>query len=183
MRGKFVAGLLLLAGLVPAGVARAGIIPDLQAGSPTTVGANNFRFTYDAGLGPDARVDDGDYFVIYDFAGYNGAHTEPAGWDFTVQNAGPYPFGTLPLDDPGVPNLVWTWTRESNFLEDLGDFSANSTFGAIAVDTFTSLTTRSTGPNIGTDISNVGFVNVPVPEPTAVSVLAVGAMVALRRRK
>ena len=168
-----------------AGVARADIIPSLS-GPPTTLGPNLHRFTYATSVGVDSRVDAGDYLVIYDFAGFTGEHSEPAGWDFLTPapNAGPVPLGTLPLDDPNIPNLVWTWTRESIIGQaPVGDFTANSIYNLLGFDSFAALSTRSTGPDIGSSISNVGFINVPLaPEPGVLSMLAIGAIGLLRRR-
>ena len=182
MRGKAVI-LGMVATCAWAVAARADITPSLKPGSPTAAGAD-YRFTYTSSVGIDSRADDGDYFVIYDFGGFTGGHTEPAGWDFLAQNSGPVPLGTLPQDDPNIPNLVWTWTGPSIIGESpLGEFSAVSTFNRLGFDSFAALSTRSTGVDIGSDISNVGFISVPlVPEPGTVAVLAIGTIGLMVRR-
>src|SRR5688572_16228286 len=108
MRAK-VAVLVFLASCVVAGISRADVIPVHKTGSPATVAPSLYRFTYSSSVGIDSRADNGDYFVIYDFAGFTGEHAEPSGWDFTPLNVGPVPLGTLPSDNPTIPNLVWTW--------------------------------------------------------------------------
>jgi hypothetical protein len=98
-------------------------------------------------------------------------------------------------DDPTLQNITWTYsgpTLPSN--TSAGPFSV-STVGTqpspvpLRVSYFAAQATRSTGANVGTKINNVGRIPVPttVPEPTTLSLIALGAagatIRALRRRR
>src|SRR5207248_2063399 len=98
---------ILLLG-VAAGQARAGLIPVTVTITPD---AGNFRFTYAIVLPTDSQLRPGDYFTIYDFAGFvGGTNTQPDGWKFSTANTGPTPAFLTPDDSPDVPNLTWTYS-------------------------------------------------------------------------
>src|SRR5438552_2623385 len=75
---------LLSLGVTPV---RADIVPVLGVGddapSPSP-SAGGFTWTYDAILHSEQKVQTGDFFTIYDFFGYTGVHSEPAGWSLTA---------------------------------------------------------------------------------------------------
>src|SRR5437016_4627871 len=55
-----------------------------------------------------------DYFTIYDFVGFTGAHTEPVGWGFESLLVGATNEALAPAavdDDPNIPNLTWFCRR------------------------------------------------------------------------
>ncbi len=137
--GAALLGLVLL-GPIPS-PAQGANIPTLVS----TSGSGPVTFTYNAELFSDQRVENDDFFVIYDFAGFLGFGSIPAGWSAAavlgptlIGGAPPPPiFGT---DDPAVPNLVFTRNGvplpppAPGVNESLGLFSAISEFGGTAVD-------------------------------------------------
>src|SRR2546425_8928523 len=115
---------LLLTGTVGIGLlaigtspARADIIPSLDSVTPSLVIPGDFLWSYHADLHESQRLDASlsysDFFTIYDFAGYvPGSATAPAGWIVSSSNVGLTPSGANPFppaDDPGIPNLTWTF--------------------------------------------------------------------------
>lgn len=169
-------------GLLAAGTAHAAIVPTLAAGSPS--GAGPYTWTYEAILHPDTRVENGDFFTIYDFAGFiGGSNTQPAGWSFASSNVTAPPAGVVPFDNPTLPNLTWTRTGGTitppNNLTavSLGNFSANSQFNLIGTADFVSRTTKIGGHVDGTKVGAIGEIEVPsnVPEPATMALLGLGA--------
>src|SRR5262245_65982212 len=66
----------------------------------------NWRYTYGVVLTSDSYITAGDFFTIYDFAGFvPGSITQPDGFTFTSVPTGKTPLGKTPFDDPRVPNL------------------------------------------------------------------------------
>src|SRR5881227_3726269 len=96
--------------------ARAGIIPVSVSVIPE---AGNFRWTYSIVLPTDMKLQSGDYFTIYDFAGLKAGSaivgaTGPdasyaSNWNFSSANVGPTPDRLNPNDDATLPNLTWTY--------------------------------------------------------------------------
>jgi len=193
---------LLLTGTVGIGLlaigtspARADIIPALDSVTPA---GSNFLWSYHADLHESQRLDASlsysDFFTIYDFAGYvPGSATAPAGWIVSSSNVGLTPPGANPFppaDDPGMPNLTWTFTGATidGPATGLGPFTAISTDSQPILGSYTSQSTNntlSTPPN-GLPGDNSGFVNVPAdPEPCTMALLGLGAaplLGGLRRR-
>src|SRR5712691_2646935 len=90
------------------GAARADIIPSLVTGSPT--GSGPYTYTYDANLTLQQRLVSGNFFTIYDFAGFTGTHSQPLNWMFSSALIGTTPSTVLPVDSGAQPNLTWTYT-------------------------------------------------------------------------
>src|SRR4051794_35658643 len=91
--------------LIPA-AAQASIIASLGSVAPATGG---FRFSYNVsfdgsnfGGGNTITLEPGDFFSIYDFAGFvAGTNLQPANWTFSSALTGKTPDGTTTLqDDP-----------------------------------------------------------------------------------
>ena len=174
-----------------AGTAHAHVLPSLE--SISGVGPN-YTYTYDAALDSLQRIENDDYFTIYDFAGYvPGSIAGPAGWNATAQLVGITPGDVLPADDPGLWNLTWTRTGGEILTTplgwDLGDgFTADSTLNHTITGTFVGSATRDHGPLALSKISNIGDIEVPgpassTPEPCTLALLGLGAApLALRRR-
>lgn len=180
---------ITLALMLFAGKTHAGLLP---ASTVSAVG-ENFRHEYDIGLESGSMLKPGDYFTIYDFAGFVGdTNQQPAGFTFSSSNSGPTPSGVLPSDDGGVSNLTWTYTGgETIGPADLGKFSAVSHYGQTAEDSFSGLSHRTVGGHLNSNITDTE-VPVPVapdmchhhvPEPSTLVLLAAGLPVMLGMRK
>jgi hypothetical protein len=186
---------LLLAGTVAigllavgAGGARADIVPKL-VGSPTVDGSN-FTWTYDAILRSDQYLVPGNFFTIYDFAGYTGVHSQPVGWSLFAENSSTPPPFTIPPDNAGIINLRWVWNGPGDIVPpaagqdvDLGDFTADSTFSQKGLTAFAS---EGIDNSTNTVIGNAGWAVTPVvPEPCTMALLGLGGLPllgGLRRR-
>jgi len=172
--------------VVPAANSRAGVLAVYESTTPTIDG---HLWTYRVSVPAEIRVQAGDFFTIYDFAGFDGMHNEPANWVFSSAPVGPVPvLIAVPGDDPAIPNLTWQYTGTTPIVGemlDIGDFRAESTFPFTpnATDWFASQATRASGNLAGTPVSNLAVMPVPVPEPALVGVMAIGAMMMLGRRR
>ena len=121
------------------------------------------RWTYALTLPTETMLKAGDYFTIYDFAGYQtGSAVSPSIWSFSTATTGPVPPGTLPSDNPALPNLTWTYTGPTitTGASDLGPFSALSTYEASTDGPFTARTHRTSD---GLPDANITTTTVPVP--------------------
>jgi len=187
MTKKFVSALILATAAFSL-AARADIIPTLDS---VTGSAPNFTWNYTANVTVDQTVNTGDFFTIYDFSSIMPTTTsQPSGWTFSTALVGPTAALVTPTDNPNLWNLTWTYTGQSAIPGSaaLGTFSAVTTTDQLKTGQFTAQATRSSGPEAGSKVSNIGNVAVPVPEPSAVfpvlSLLsAVGVDRFLRRRK
>lgn len=123
--------------------AQAGLLPVSVTVTPEV---GNFRWTYAVVLPTDMQLQSGNFFTIYDFAGYvPGSEMAPEGWTLSASNVGPTPERLNPQDDVAVPNLTFTYTGatiESGQVG-LGNFMANSTFEGQAESFLTALTNRT----------------------------------------
>jgi hypothetical protein len=186
MRKAFVLGLALLGSAIL--IARGDISPTL---SSVTGSSPNFTWNYSANVTVDQTITAGDFFTIYDFSSIMPTtHMEPAGWVFSTALLGPTAPLTSPTDDPTLWNVTWTYSGTTPIPGSaaLGTFSVVTSTNQLKVGQFTAQATRSTGPNTGTNVSNIGNVSVPVPEPSALLPIlslcaAVGADRFFRRRK
>jgi hypothetical protein len=168
--------------------ARADIIPTL---SSVTGSSPNFTWNYSANVTVDQTINAGDFFTIYDFGSIApGSNAQPMGWTFSQSLVGPTAALTNPTDNPNILNLTWTYngTTAINGSAALGMFSVITSTDQLKTGQFTAQATRSGGPNVGTKISNIGSVSVPVPEPSVLFPImslcaAIGVDRFLRRRK
>jgi hypothetical protein len=188
MRKSFFLGLIMV-GLVVA--ANADIIPTL---SPVTPSGGNFTWSYAANVTVDETINTGDFFTIYDFGSFvSGSNLQPAGWTFSSSLVGLTPSQVSPTDNPSLLNLTWTYTGTTPIVgaSPLGSFSVLAATNQLTTSDFAAEATRSTGPNAGSKIDNIGRTSVPVPEMSALlpilSVCGAGLVAAipslLRRRK
>src|SRR5207245_2885621 len=116
--------------------------------------------------------------------------TQPTGWTFSQALVGPTAALTSPTDNPNILNLTWTYSGVTPIVgsASLGIFSVVTSTDQLKTGQFTAQATRSSGPEAGTKISNIGNVTVPVPEPTALYPIlslcaAIGVDRFFRRRK
>ena len=159
------------------GVASANVTPTLDSVLPS---GSDWKWTYKVEVDAVQQVMTDDYFTIYDFAGYTGVHSEPAGWSLVTSLMGATPGTVIPADDGGILNL--TWKRTGGTLTGpmpLGYFWANSSYSEHVQDNFTGLAHRISD---GTQIANIGTVDVPsgTPEPCSMALLGAGAFPLLR---
>jgi hypothetical protein len=165
---------LALCGLA-ASDARAEIFARLNTvtGSP-----GNYTWSYTPSLVTDSTAQTGDYFELVGFKGFNGSHSEPAGWTFQSSTGGPTPTGLSPTESSTAPNLVWQYTGSTPLAGPLtlGTFTAGSTLGGIAMGQIVAQTTSANDSNSGSPFQNMATVQVPgpgtpsdtvVPEPGA----------------
>src|SRR5438309_1275053 len=147
--------------------ARADIIPTLDS---VTGSSPSFTWNYAANVTVDQTINAGDFFTIYDFGTIApGSNTQPTGWTFSQALVGPTAALTSPTDNPNILNLTWTYNGATPIVgsASLGIFSVVTTTDQLKTGQFTAQATRSSGPEAGSKISNIGSVTVPVPEPSA----------------
>src|SRR6202162_2282792 len=179
MRKAFVLGLALLGSA--AFIARGDIIPTLDS---VTGSSPNFTWNYSANVTVDQTVNAGDFFTIYDFSSIMPTTTtQPAGWTFSTALVGPTPSNVSPTDNPNLWNLPWTYGGASiPGSAALGMFSAVTSTDQLKTGQFTAQATRSSGPEAGRKVHNIGSVTVPVPESSSLlPIIGVCAAAALSR--
>ena len=179
----------LLAGGLSA-VAQAAIIPVYQS---AVQDGSDYRWTYDASVGTGFQVEPGDYFTIYDFGGLDGNPQMPSGWSYSTADVGPVPILLLPIDDPTIPNVTFTYTGSTaiNGSDDIGLFSVDALGNQQVNAQWTSYSHRLGGDQDGEFASDIGSTVVPEqitnpnnPEPATVGILAGGVgILGLRRQK
>jgi hypothetical protein len=170
-----------LAAAVIASPATAGIIP---ASVTVTPEAGNFRWTYAIVLPTDMKLQAGDYFTIYDFGGLvPGTNMQPADWNFSSAKIGLVPTGLLPVDNPEIDNLTWTYNGATTATGQLGlgNFWAVSTSGDSVAVAFTAQNPQASTGQIDRNLvstlaPSAGPVDPPsgVPEPTTMALAALG---------
>ncbi len=172
------------------GSANAGLLPVSVTVQPE---AGNFRWTYSVVLPTDMKLQAGNYFTIYDFAGYKAgsgmvtsASPDPSYasyWTLSATKLGPTPDRLNPQDDPTIDNLTFTYNGPSipNGQLTLGNFVATSSFGTTGTSFFTATNPQAVSGNLD---SNITSTLVPVghelpapissPEPTTLVLAGLG---------
>lgn len=148
---------------------RANIIPTLSSITPA---GSNFDWNYSVNVTLDQKVVTGDYFTIYDFGTViSGSVKMPSGWTFSSSLVGTTPSRVNPIDSPTIFNLTWTYVGATTITgaSPLGVFTAGTATNLLRTGDFAAEATRSTGPETGTKIDNVGNVSVPIPEMSALT--------------
>lgn len=177
-------------------VAQAAIIPVLDTVTPV---GPNYEYSYSGTLAGDQGMVAGSKLIIFDFAGYVAgsisAGIYAADLMATVENLSALAPPAGWVDDPGIPNLVFTW-KGAPFNASGGPFAdvsfagltARSTISQVTVGAFSAMAVINNGAATGLVATNDGYVGVPaVPEPSAWAMLIVGfgligAGLRLRRR-
>jgi hypothetical protein len=178
---------LAMAGVIGIGnVASAALI----AGNPNVASGT---WSYPVSLSTGSQVQNGDFFVIYDFGGYVASSiTPPAGWSAAAQLITPPPPGVVLLnpDDPTLTNLLFTRTggtvtNNSTTTElSLGNFSASTTFTASTFDSFAYQDHNNNNPNGPPGTGQANVLVPAVPEPATAMALGIAGLrlLTLRRR-
>ena len=175
--------------VVSAGTTNAGLLPVSVTVQPE---AGNFRWTYSVVLPTDMKLQAGNYFTIYDFAGYQAGSaavtsTSPDAsfaqyWTLSTSNLGPTPDRLNPQDDPNIANLTFTYngpTIPAGQLT-LGNFSATSLYGETAQSFFTATNPQAISGNVDSNITSTlvpqgdGGPVVGTPEPTTLVLAGLG---------
>jgi hypothetical protein len=146
---------------------QAGLIP--VSLSPVAQLDGTYRWTYQITLPSQTQIKTGDYFTIYDFAGYvPGSNGQPAtDWSFSANLLGITPPGVLPTDNPNIWNLTWQYTGVDSTIGQigLGNFWASSLYSTSGNSNFTAHTHKLV-QNGGSANSNISTTVVPVPTAT-----------------
>ena len=182
--------LTLLGCLAAVVVVRGDIIPSFVSATPSS---GNTVWAYQIDITTDAQITAGDFFTIYDFGPFiPGSNVQPSGWTFSSALVGPTPSGVNPPDDPNLLNLTWTYNGPTiSTSSGIGPFSVTiaGTQTNLRNSYFAGQSTSNRKGDTTGKINNVGQIPVPapIPEPTILSLLALGAAGAalrrLRRRK
>lgn len=117
--------LLSAAALLIGNAVQADISPVFTAATPSAGGC---LFSYDVSAGPGTRVNTGDFFTIYDFAGFTGVTFSPADWSPSFALVGPPAFQQSITEDGSIVNITFTYTGVAPLLAPgfIGTFSAES---------------------------------------------------------
>jgi hypothetical protein len=169
---------LALTCLLVASIAQAGLLP---ISVNVTKDGNASNWAYSVVLTSDVKLQKGDFFTIYDFAGFlSSTNDQPDSFSFGSSLTGPTPGRVNPNDDPNLPNLTWTYTGDETTVgpANLGTFQVQSLYGASESGFFTSLTRKTidgkTESNITDTLIPVPMENCGVPEPTTLILLGAG---------
>jgi hypothetical protein len=181
------AALALTATAIPA---QAGLLPVSVTVQPE---AGNFSWTYSVVLPTNMSLQSGNYFTIYDFAGYipgSGTVTaayptaaNAANWTVTSSMTGPTPSHLNPVDNPSIPNVTFTYTGPTiaSGQVTLGNFTVMSPYSTSATSYFTAVNPRAidgqTDSNITETLVPTGASTAPppgVPEPATLALAGLG---------
>jgi len=185
--------------------AKANLIPTLINVVPV---GSEFLWSYGITVAPDQRIvsgpapttnpvpsDDttfGSMITLYDFAGYvPGSCLGPVLWVCTDQAIGFTPDDVIPTDLAAFLNITYVYTTgpdiEGPFV---GGFSLRSVYDLVTLIDYSGRGVKTGGPSDGTIAANVGQtagpnvfdLEVGVPAPGALGLLALGLFGLTRRR-
>lgn len=175
-----------------ASAAQAGLIPVNVSVHPDS---GNYRWTYGVVVTTDVSVNPGDSFTIYDVYGLiSGSAVMPANWSVSEAMTTPPHPGTLPFDDPTVPNVTFTYNGLTPIMGQagLGNFSIISMYNDVAVGDFTSSAHRQVDGRVEYNITTTDVPAPPdnpdggvhqTPEPSTLALFGVGLPLAAVARR
>jgi hypothetical protein len=193
MMKRIVVSLMLLGVALLATAAPQAEATSINAELLAIVGTGPYTWIYLADLNGASRVEAGDYFSIFDWAGLvAGSDFAPTtDWAFSNPTTTPCPvFQNCSADDPAMGNLMWTYTGLAPIIVPgpLGLFGADSTFNSVGLDQLVAQDTHHEplATSDGTAQGNSQQIEVAVPEPSSLLLLGGGLLgtwlVARRRR-
>jgi hypothetical protein len=205
---KWIARLLFTAVVAlgaPVTPVKAGLLPVSVTVQPE---AGNFSWTYSVVLPTNVQLQAGDYFTVYDFAGYMpGTATvtsaypsaaNAANWSVAASLTPTIPTHLNPVDNTSIPSLTWTYngpTINPGGQVTLGNFTAMSTYQTQTTGYFTAVSTVTTNGQADANITETliptgSSAGAPpgVPEPTTLALAGLGLPFigfarSIRRRK
>jgi hypothetical protein len=158
----------------------------ITVGSVSGPVSGPFTWTFNAEITGTDTIVPGNFFRIYDFAGYiPGSVVAPAGWTASTQLSSPVPPPNVIValgDSPTITNLIFTYTGSSTIVGPrlIAGFGASSEYGfAGAVEK--NFVGRTTNAGNGVNVDTVGNVRVPsgqavIPEPSSIVSIGLGAL-------
>jgi hypothetical protein len=149
---------------------------NLTMSSPTDLGSGTYRYDYELVLAGTEQFTLGDYFTIYDFAGFTGTTGTPAGFTASSNLIGQTPATQIVADNPTIPNITFTKVSGGSLgAGTYGGFFGVSTLDLPVAGTF-SIAGTDNGRFVGAFEGN-GITGVPsVPEPGMVAFAATSGM-------
>lgn len=188
-------GRLLFTATIVLGVSvtpvKAGLLPVSVTVQPE---AGNFSWTYSVVLPTNVQLQSGDYFTVYDFAGYvpgTGTVTSAypaaataANWSVTASFTPTIPNHLNPVDNTSIQSLTWTYTGPTISPPGqvtLGNFTAISTYQTSTTGYFTATSAVSTNGQTDANITETliptgASTGIPpgVPEPATLALAGLG---------
>lgn len=151
---------------------------------PTSNGDGTFTWGFSLAIGGNESIANGNYFVVYDFAGLQGAPTAPADWAAATQLTSASPSVLLNYgDDPTIENLVFTYIGNSVLSgpQTFTGFSAISNTDAYVLKDGFARTSNSAGLQSSDNAIASPAVVTAVPEPASIAFVLTGAAGVLGR--
>lgn len=145
---------------------------------PTSNGDGTFTWGFGLSIGQNESVSNGNYFVVYDFAGLQGSPMTPADWAASTQFTTASPSVILNYgDDPTIENLVFTYIGNSSLTgpQTFTGFSAISNTDTYVLKDGFARTSNQAGLQSSDNAIASPAVVTAVPEPASIAFVLTGA--------